>query len=353
MTPLTAFVVMPFAPEYDEIYNLFIADALTEAGFQVQRADDLIHQRNILEDIVASIATADLIVADLTGSNANVYYEVGIAHGMGRRVVLLTQAVDDLPFDLRSNRVIPYNTHFSAIKNARNALLEVARGAASGTLQFGSPVSDYGGASRLAREAPVPEEEGELGLVDHLIELEDGFGELAEFVQRITDRTTEVTQQTNVFSEKLTILSQGSESGRMKAARSLMRGYAIALIDFGKGVDAATRAYDTKLEGIEASLTYVVNVQSVNTSEDLASLRNFLTVLEGVEKQADSGRAAYASLADTMSGLPVMEKILDGARKTAISRVRRFVQSIDATIEVIAHARALGERILRRAEGPS
>ncbi len=138
-----AFVIMPFAPDFDEIYNLFIADALTEGGFEVFRADDIRSQQNILQDIVAAIATSNLIIADLTDSNPNVYYELGIAHALRKPVILLTQNLDELPFDLRSYRVIAYNTHFAAIKTARNELILLAKGSLNGTVPFGNPVGGY------------------------------------------------------------------------------------------------------------------------------------------------------------------------------------------------------------------
>jgi len=106
---------MPFSADFDEIYNLFIASTLSEVGYEVFRADNIVSQRNILDDIIESIKDSDLIVADLTGSNANVYYELGIVHAFRKPVILLTQSISDLPFDLRSYRAIHYNTHFAAI----------------------------------------------------------------------------------------------------------------------------------------------------------------------------------------------------------------------------------------------
>ncbi len=72
---------MPFAAEFQQIYSSFIVGALQEAGYEVSRADDIVSQQNILQDVVQSTIESDLVVADLTGANPNVYYELGIAHG--------------------------------------------------------------------------------------------------------------------------------------------------------------------------------------------------------------------------------------------------------------------------------
>ncbi len=62
-----------------------------------------------MDDIRTSIESADLIIADLTGKNANVFYEVGICHAIEKPVLLLAQSMDDVPFDLRHRRVLLYS----------------------------------------------------------------------------------------------------------------------------------------------------------------------------------------------------------------------------------------------------
>ncbi|GAI12942.1 unnamed protein product, partial [marine sediment metagenome] len=73
---------MPFDLEFDWIFNDLIKLALEEVGYDVKRADSILNQQNILKDVVRGIAEADLVVADLTGLNPNVFYEIGIAHTM-------------------------------------------------------------------------------------------------------------------------------------------------------------------------------------------------------------------------------------------------------------------------------
>src|SRR5436305_7965208 len=84
-----AFVIMPFASEFDEVYRLFISDALNAAGYKVLRADNLLSHRSILQDIIGAIASSNLIIADLTGANPNVFYELGIAHALCKPVIIL------------------------------------------------------------------------------------------------------------------------------------------------------------------------------------------------------------------------------------------------------------------------
>ena len=114
-----AFVVMPFDEEFDLIYKGLIQPPFEAAGYHVVRADDITNQRNILHDIVVQLHDSDLIVADLTDTNPNVYYELGLAHGLERNVVLLSQHPSDTPFDLRSYRMIEYGTRWDKFADAK------------------------------------------------------------------------------------------------------------------------------------------------------------------------------------------------------------------------------------------
>jgi hypothetical protein len=108
--PDMCFVLMPFS--YDrhiqELYSDHTKPTLQRCNLRVQRADDIYGSRPIIDDIWSCINRARLIVAELTGRNANVFYEVGICHTLGKEVVMLAQSIDDVPFDLRYLRVITY-----------------------------------------------------------------------------------------------------------------------------------------------------------------------------------------------------------------------------------------------------
>lgn len=112
----TAFVCMPFDRRFTDIYELGIKAALAHAGFRCVRADEIQHSKGVLAVISEQIAQAHIIVADMTGQNANVYYEVGYAHALGKEVVLLTQTAEDIPFDLRGYNHIVYEGHITRLK---------------------------------------------------------------------------------------------------------------------------------------------------------------------------------------------------------------------------------------------
>src|SRR6266403_3057608 len=117
-----AFVLMPFDPAFDDIYRLGIKETAEKLGIRAERVDEQIfHKENILERIYGQIDAADLIIADLTGRNPNVFYETGYAHAKGKVCLLLTSKADDIPFDLKHHRHLIYG---DSIQNLRQALLK-------------------------------------------------------------------------------------------------------------------------------------------------------------------------------------------------------------------------------------
>jgi hypothetical protein len=105
----TCFVMMPFGEWYDKYYQQIYIDAIKDAGFEPVRADELFHTGSVVEQIWEQISKAKILLAELTGKNANVFYELGLAHAAVKPVVFISANVDDVPFDLRHLRVIIYD----------------------------------------------------------------------------------------------------------------------------------------------------------------------------------------------------------------------------------------------------
>jgi hypothetical protein len=100
-------VMMPFDARFDSVYAA-LREAASAAGLRCQRADDIWEADSVMTDIASLIWRSRIVVSDLTGKNPNVFYETGIAHTLGRDVVQITQSADDVPFDLRHLRYVPY-----------------------------------------------------------------------------------------------------------------------------------------------------------------------------------------------------------------------------------------------------
>lgn len=113
------FVLMPFHKDFDDIYRLGIKQTAEQAGLRAERVDEQMYSESMLERIYQQIGAADIIVADMTGQNPNVFYEVGYAHARGKLCILMTQNASDIPFDLKQHRHIVYG---NSIVNLRSLL---------------------------------------------------------------------------------------------------------------------------------------------------------------------------------------------------------------------------------------
>jgi hypothetical protein len=118
------FVLMPFAANFDRLYREQIKVAAERAGFKCVRADDLFSPSNIVEDIWTHICKSKAIVADVTGRNPNVFYEIGIAHTVGKPVIIITQTKDDIPFDIVHTRYFVYSDDDTGWQKLQNDICQ-------------------------------------------------------------------------------------------------------------------------------------------------------------------------------------------------------------------------------------
>lgn len=105
----TCFVLMPFKEPFDTYYALIIKPAVVAARLECLRGDSLFRPSPIMGDIWTMIQNATVLVAELTEKNANVFYELGLGHAIGKPIVLMSETMDDVPFDLQPLRVIIYD----------------------------------------------------------------------------------------------------------------------------------------------------------------------------------------------------------------------------------------------------
>lgn len=120
------FVLMPFDPSFGDIYKFGIKGAAQDAGAYAERIDEQIFTEGILDRVFNQINKADVVVADMTGRNANVFYEVGYAHALGKIVLLLTQNADDIPFDLKHHQHTVYGGKIEILRKELTSKIEWA-----------------------------------------------------------------------------------------------------------------------------------------------------------------------------------------------------------------------------------
>ncbi|WP_422104717.1 hypothetical protein [Winogradskyella sp.] len=117
----SCFVLMPFTLKWSDRIWKHLQRIMKENGFSCNRADNL-YGADVLKDIWKAIRESEIIIADTTSKNPNVFYEIGIAHALGKKVVLITQNIDDIPFDFRRFRHIHYEDNTDGIGILENEI---------------------------------------------------------------------------------------------------------------------------------------------------------------------------------------------------------------------------------------
>lgn len=100
-------VMMPFSGAFTAV-NEAIKTACADLDLECLRADDIWEHSTVIQDVYSLIYRSKIVVCDFSGKNPNVFYEAGIAHSLGREVIPIVQHPDDIPFDLKHHRYIPY-----------------------------------------------------------------------------------------------------------------------------------------------------------------------------------------------------------------------------------------------------
>lgn len=124
---IRAFVLMPFDNSFNDTYQLGIKAASTKVGIVTERLDEQIFVEGMIDRIYRQIEIADIVIADMTGKNPNVFYEVGFAHAKEKICILITDRADDIPFDLKNRQHIVYNNSISFLRDELIKYLEWAK----------------------------------------------------------------------------------------------------------------------------------------------------------------------------------------------------------------------------------
>jgi hypothetical protein len=133
----TCFVVSPFgatpaqATRYRSVLDELIRPAVesTELGLHVVRGDEFSSSGSFLGEILEYLAEAHSVIADLSGTNPNVFYELGVRHALSPRTILIAERIGDIPSDLREYRALIYGRPLRAEtfqRKLRDCLLEIA-----------------------------------------------------------------------------------------------------------------------------------------------------------------------------------------------------------------------------------
>jgi hypothetical protein len=349
-----AFVLMPFDEEFKSIYDDLIKPALEDAGYEVARADSLLDQQSIMRDIIQGISCADLIVADLSVVNANVFYELGLCHGLRIPTVLITQSLDEVPFDLRPYRVQVYSTRFDQIHELKDALKDIGEKHLRGEIRFGSPIIDFFPANRTSTTAdnsfqqersqqPGIEESAEQmegeekGVLDYSAEIERAFDELSRIIVMIGEQNEAIGKKLTVHAERMAELNAnptpGSAGQRQKIGLLVASDMNLCARRFEEELPAFKNWVGILDEAFSGLMEFALNT-SIDDREQIIRSREQMA---SFVQNAKVGTAGMRDYRDVVAGLK-------GVSKDVNSASRRLSQALDGIVQNMESIEALAVR---------
>jgi hypothetical protein len=120
-------VVMPKGHDFEGVYNIAVRPAAVDAGLRVLRADELTHTSISGSGVWEWLRDATVVVADVTGKNPNVYYELGVAQVLAKPTLLIARDAGDIPSDLSHVRVLIYQSDTRSLQELRRGLTNSLR----------------------------------------------------------------------------------------------------------------------------------------------------------------------------------------------------------------------------------
>jgi len=329
-TSLKAFVLMPFEPEFNTIFNDLIKPALNEISYTVTRADSILNQQNILKDIIRGIAEADLVVADLTNLNANVFYEIGISHTLGRPTVLICQSDEEIPFDLKAYRVIMYSTHFKDAHELSNTLRNIGEQAKHGNLGFGNPIIDFlpqgNGITNLTASNKMnpldvenqtnnENEEEKKEILDFIVDSEKTIRDIVECMDEITNATFEVTTSFTQGTAELQEIKDIKSPSSVRRVHRIASEIAMNMIKFAQIVENGKPKLHNAWEAFDENTTGIIKIARITSKVDMDGAISFRSNLEGVRLALQASLDATKKYKDVVISLTGISRDINRASK--------------------------------------
>ncbi|SFR34080.1 hypothetical protein [Halogeometricum limi] len=221
----------------DTLLEYVVEEAVTDYGYSVKRADQLDEPGSITSQIIEKTVESDLVVADLTGHNPNVFYELAVRHATGKPYIQLIHKNESIPFDIADLRTIKYELGVKEANDAADAIRGVLKLIDNGDTTFDNPIS-RSAEMRSLRESSDPE--------DH---------NLADILQVVSSLERKMDRLERDLGDNRPIHTQGG--GLKKEIIRNKNGDKIEIVETEDNIEKISNALqnkDTSIEDMEENL---------------------------------------------------------------------------------------------------
>jgi hypothetical protein len=338
------FFIMPFEDQFFKIFELIKRKFGTLYDFS--HSGDNLNQQSIVRDIIQSLSESDIIIANLTGLNANVFYELGIAHTLNKKVIIITEDISSLPFDLKAYRVQEYSMEYIQFDNLLDSLKLSLEGAFSGKISFSNPVMDYfniKGIKQLSFSTInsvniLAQGESEKGFLDFLADIQSNT-EL--FTTYLTSMATDMNKMTENISKSTKKITDTKTSGSSKTANIIQqeaKKVAGFMSSFDSSLQKYNKEYVTIWDKIEKDVLGLIENDFAYSEDNKSALIDFLKSLFPMKAAAIKNIEIMKDVNKSLENNIGLERTMNQAIKILMNDIKTYVTILDqinASIERI------------------
>ena len=337
---------MPFSDESFEVYEMLKMNFSDD--FEFSNAGDEGNQQNILKDIIQPLYEADIVIADLTGLNANVMYELGLAHSFNKKTIVITQDdLSKLPFDLKQYRAKDYSTHFKKFAELLEYLGANMIGAITGSVSYSNPVKDFLAVQGIDNitwfkqtEAIVLDDDSDKGFLDFLTDIECNTNKLTAEINEITEDMKVMNSHTTTCTTEIERVSEKGGSGTATFVLKQAKKIAGYVEVFAKKLKGHNSSIDLLWNEIEKNSLGLLENKFASNDDNREQLIGYLKALHGMKESATGSNNSIEGLINTMDSIVGIERSLNQAVRfakedltTYQNNTDRMCSSIDKIIE--------------------
>lgn len=355
------FVITPFNDDFLALYEHL--KITFENDYDFTNAKDLDNQQNILKDIVEGIHNADVIIADLTGLNANVFYELGLAHAMNKRVIIITQDIGELPFDIKSYRANEYSLQFNKMPQLIEKLRELLSGAISNTTTFGNPVSDYlpdfysyptetivsTSTIDVAANAEETEEE-ERGYLDYITDIQEHTDKITFEINSMAAEMQETNSAVNASTSEINRVKTQSGNVNASFVKNICRKLSEPTMQLAIKIKNHTLEVSKNWSVVENSYLSLLDNKFMQTKENLEDIKTSITSLTDMQTEIENTNDQIESFIFVLQGCIGVERKLNKALSSLISELEAYLSTAETMSSSVDRINSKSEIVISKIE---
>lgn len=328
-----------------EVFEYIIRPACTALEIEPFRADHISRAGEINDQIFRHLRDSHIVIADLTGANPNVMYELGLRHTTGKLTIQIGEK-GNLPFDISTIRTIMFKRSEAGFVSAKRSLIAAL---AEGLEQGSDPVS----ATRIWLEIPevhtarievteaLDDENDEPGFLEQLADMEVGFADMTQTAERGTSILEEISQILQNGAEKIQALPATGNYSTLKLAAANQT--ALDLQDPATRFNIVAQDYKNHVERAAPGVEYLLR-SVLDDPKQLEQAPEFLDTIYAFIQASESTISGSDDFAKSMSesgnATRMMRRVTNSIRSSALS--------MGLTSRKIANWKGLVEQIRER-----